>query len=304
MKIKVLLCLAVILSLSFVSRAQAQTFQVFNKNSLVSQGGVLVIKIADQLRDKNLRLYAFDELYSFNKNGFVFVGVGAEQKPGEYRVYLVEMGNEGKPVHYDFYYCRINVLEKEFGTPWYIGPVRKRTKAVQEQRMKEVAILNDAFRSANIKEDYTTGNFIRPLENNEVTDSFGTLRLYGRYDKKTKKIKIESRIPHSGVDLRAKTPLPVKAINSGTVLLTHYFPLGGTEGNLLIIDHGSGIISLYLHLSKFKVKKGEHVDKGQIVAMTGETPSGTPPHLHLMVKINGVKVDPLVFIDTINAVLY
>lgn len=288
-----------ILAFSFTAESRAGTFEVLNYNSLVHQGGVLVVRITDDLKDKDLQLFAFDELHTFNNNGLAFVGISVDHKPDRYILYLVETSEE-KHLQYDFFYTHVDVLEKDFGMPWYVGPAGRPSKTVQERRQKEELIKDDAYALADIEADYTSGTFIRPLEDVEETDSFGTLRLYGSRNRKTKKIKIERKVPHVGVDLRARTPLPVMAINSGKVLLARNFPLRGTEGNMLIIDHGSGILSLYLHLSRFRVKVGETVEKGQVVAQTGATPRGTPPHLHFMIKVHGVNVDPLEFIETMN----
>lgn len=278
----------------------AQSFEVLNRNAKIYQSGVVMVKLASHLKDKNLKLYIFDELYSFNKNNLAFIPVEVGKIPGEYKLYLVDASDGSERTQYDFYYTFIEILNKEFGTPWYAGPIRKRDKAAEGQRAKEIQIIHNAYAQANLDEDYTSGQFVTPLDNPEVTDQFGTLRLYGTYNKRTRKTKIEMKVSHGGVDLRAKTPLPVMTINSGKVLLARYFPLRGTEGNLLVIDHGSGILSLYLHLSRFKVKVGDKVKKGQVVALSGASPKGTPPHLHLMVKIHGVNVDPLAFINDFN----
>ncbi|MDO8591224.1 MAG: M23 family metallopeptidase [bacterium] len=297
-KIVAVFIVAIILPLS----AYAGTFEVLNHNSKVNQGGILIVKIADELKDKNLQLCVFDELYSFNKNGLVFIGINVEQKSDRYILYLMETRDQ-KQVQYDFYYTHVEILKKEFGPPWYAGAVPKPNKAIEGQRKKEATIKQKAYDSANTAEDYTEGQFILPFDSVTINDAFGTPRLYGHKNRKTKKIKIKRQVSHAGVDLKAQTPLPVKAINSGKVLLARNFPLRGTEGNMLIIDHGSGILSIYLHLSKFKVKVGNTVTKGQIVAITGKTPRGTPPHLHMMVKINGTNVDPLGFIETFNRYL-
>lgn len=297
MKISAIIPFLILIFL-FAAESRAGTFEVLNRNSKVYQGDVLMVKVAPDLRGKDIRLFAFDELYQFNKDGYAFIGLEVDHKPGNYILYLVEAG-EGH-IQYDFYYTHVEVLEKQFGNPWYAGPAGKPDKAVQKQRQKETLIKDAAYALANIEDDYTRGPFVRPLENLEETDSFGILRLYGSRNRKTKTIKIEKKVPHGGVDLRARTPLPVLAVNSGKVLLARNFPLRNTEGNMLIIDHGSGVLSLYLHLSKFGVKKGDFVTKGQIVAMTGATPRGTPPHLHFMVKINGTNVDPISFINDFN----
>lgn len=285
------------------SWAYAQSFEIYNQRSLVKQGEVLVVRVAPDLVGRNLGLHVFDKDYPFDENGFVFVGVDVGQKPNRYLVYLVEYQEYQKARQFDFYYTHVDVNEAVFGEPWYAGPVRKRSEAVRKQRDREQAIKNEAYRSANLFENFTTGQFEHPLSNIEITDKFGIPRLYGSRDKKTKKIKIQQTIPHGGTDLRAKTPQPVMAINSGRVLLVHNFPLSGTEGNMLIVDHGSGVISLYLHLSKFYVKAGDDVTKGDVVALTGATPRGASPHLHFMIKVHGVNVDPLAFIDTINKAL-
>lgn len=285
----------VIACLSFVDsgRAQVKSFGILNKS--VKQGDVIMIRISPQWQGPMACVSAFDKQYTPDKYGYVFIGVDVGTKPEKYPIYSVECGRS-----VGSYFEEVEVLKKDFGTPWYVGPVRMPSKAVQEHRSKDVAIMHTAYNLANKYENYTSGHFILPLKIIEETDAFGTPRLYGRYDRKNKRIRVEKEVPHGGVDLRAKTPLPVMAINSGKVLLAHYFPLRGTEGNLLVIDHGSGIISLYLHLSKFRVKAGDIVTKGQIVALTGATPRGTPPHLHLMIKVHGVNVDPISFINDFN----
>ena len=84
--------------------------------------------------------------------------------------------------------------------------------------------------------------------------------------------------PHLGLDFRVPTGTPVAAMNDGTVLLARplYF-----EGNFVVIDHGQGLLTLYLHLSEFKVKEGDQVKRGQVIALSGGTGRATGPHLHV-----------------------
>jgi murein DD-endopeptidase MepM/ murein hydrolase activator NlpD len=292
----------VCLSFASIARAQTKSFEILNQS--VQQGDVVIVRILPQWQGPMVCISAFDKQYVPNKYGYVFIGInintkptGTQKRPDKYQVYLVECG---RGVRLDRYYDETEVLKKDFGTPWYAGSVKISNKAGQERRVKDIAIMHAVYDLMNKYENYTSGHFILPLNNIETTDTFGTPRLYGRYDRKNKKIIVGKEVPHGGVDFRAKTPLPVMAINSGKVLLAHNFPLSGTEGNLLVIDHGSGIISLYLHLSKFMVKAGDVVNKGQIVALSGATPRGTPPHLHLMIKVHGTNVDPISFINNLN----
>jgi len=95
---------------------------------------------------------------------------------------------------------------------------------------------------------------------------------------------------HRGVDFRAPEGTPVHASNAGEVVLARelYY-----EGNCVVIDHGLGFMTLYMHLSKFEVTEGDHVGKDQTIALSGGTGRVTGPHLHMAVRWNGEYLDPL-----------
>ena len=99
----------------------------------------------------------------------------------------------------------------------------------------------------------------------------------------------QPRSPHSGVDLRAKEGAPVQASGDGIVAYVgeHYF-----SGKSIYLDHGMGIISMYFHLSKIQVKKGEKVALGSVIGRVGQTGRATGPHLHWGIRIKGNRVDP------------
>lgn len=98
---------------------------------------------------------------------------------------------------------------------------------------------------------------------------------------------------HGGLDQRAPAGEPVRAIAAGTVRLVRPFQL---MGNTVGIDHGQGVLSMYLHLSKFAVADGAAVNKGDVVGYVGATGRATGPHLHWSLYINGVPVNPLEWI--------
>src|SRR3989344_7792556 len=92
------------------------------------------------------------------------------------------------------------------------------------------------------------------------------------------------------------------AVNSGRVILVA--KKFRQEGNMVIVNHGLGIFSVYMHLSKFNVKEGDVVGRGQLVAWSGHTGAGVrEPHLHFGVKIHDSYVDSLRFIEIVNSVL-
>lgn len=250
----------------------------------------------------NPAISVFGKYYLPNKNGEVFIGVGARANPGKYAATLVEYGR-GVSLSNDF--TEIEVLEKNFGKPWFRN-LPKRNPKIEAQRRIEQEIKSKAYSQADPVAVYIDGKFVFPLDDIHINDDFGTPRIYATYNKKTGKwipISGISPILHGGVDLKARTDTPVKVINSGRVLLAYDFPIKGTEGKMVVVDHGSGILSFYLHLSRFKVTVGNKVAKGDIIALSGATPKGTPQHLHFIVRVNGVNVDPLKFIETINKYL-
>ena len=133
---------------------------------------------------------------------------------------------------------------------------------------------------------YIIKPFILPIKS-AITDPFGVARLFNG--------KLASY--HSGTDFRASLGSPLKAINDGVVVLAkmRYY-----AGGSVIIDHGKGVYSCYYHLSHFKVESGERVKRGQIIALSGQSGRVTGPHLHLTIKIKGISVDPMQFIDAFN----
>jgi murein DD-endopeptidase MepM/ murein hydrolase activator NlpD len=124
------------------------------------------------------------------------------------------------------------------------------------------------------------GDFLKPAEG-PASGVFGTERVFNG--------KVQSR--HLGLDYAVPSGTPVRAINAGRVVLAQqlYF-----EGGFIVIDHGLGLMSLYLHLSDFKVKPGDDVVAGQVIAASGGSGRATGPHLHLAVRWQGIYLDPAV----------
>lgn len=146
----------------------------------------------------------------------------------------------------------------------------------QKRAVKEALLLNKIWPEQTSKA--WSGKFTDPTKT-EVSQIFGVKRIMN--EKKTS--------VHRGMDFRGKTGTPVRAINSGSVVLTDDLFYGG---NTLIVDHGMGLYSVYMHLSKFTVSKGDRISKGRIIGLIGSSGRATGPHLHMSVKLNGVSVNP------------
>jgi len=116
-----------------------------------------------------------------------------------------------------------------------------------------------------------------------ISTLFGSQRVYKNG---------EAGSYHSGLDVAVPQGTPVLAPADGVVILAadHPFTL---EGNLLMVDHGMGLNSAFLHLSRITVHVGEHVRRGQTIAFSGMTGRATGPHLHWSMKWREAKIDPL-----------
>lgn len=98
---------------------------------------------------------------------------------------------------------------------------------------------------------------------------------------------------HSGLDIAAQMATPVKAPANGTVVFAGQ---GGEYGLCVILDHGNEVKSLYGHLSKIQVRQGQRIDRGTILALTGNTGRSSGPHLHYEVHVKGQAVNPRAFL--------
>ena len=97
---------------------------------------------------------------------------------------------------------------------------------------------------------------------------------------------------HTGVDIAAKTGSPIVAANDGTVIRAGW---NNAYGNVVFIDHGGGIVTVYAHNSELLVSNGAKVTRGQQISKAGSTGNSTGPHLHFEIMIDGKPLDPMEF---------
>lgn len=129
-----------------------------------------------------------------------------------------------------------------------------------------------------------TNKFIYPISGPiTITDPYGYSRQTGEYT-----------LAHKGVDLKASVGTKVIAMNKGIVRVAKTYQI---YGKTVVVDHGFGVMSFYLHLSKIKVNVGELVQQGQPIGLSGDTGYVLGPHLHLSIRINNISVDPIKFLD-------
>lgn len=162
----------------------------------------------------------------------------------------------------------------------------KPNKVANERISKELAEANAIYRKYT-KQRYWNKPFALPLDS-IITSPFGSARVFNN----------EIRSFHGGTDFRAKIGTPIHASNDGIVVISKERFLAGKS---VVIDHGEGIYSMYYHCSDLKVKVGQKVQKGQVVALSGDTGRVSGAHLHFGILVNGIQVDPIDFINKVNA---
>lgn len=153
------------------------------------------------------------------------------------------------------------------------------TPAFLARRQIELAQIDAARAIASDSEGWRQ-HFIWPARG-RVSGVFGSQRIYAG----------EPGAPHGGVDVAKPTGAVVIAPADGVVVLAAAAPFT-LEGNLLMIDHGMGLNSAFLHLSRIDVKPGEHVRQGQPIGAVGMTGRATGPHLHWGMKWQDERIDP------------
>lgn len=121
------------------------------------------------------------------------------------------------------------------------------------------------------------GAFKKPLDT-YITSQYGNQRLFNN----------KKKSQHLGTDFRARTPIPIKSAHRGKVVFAGNLFF---TGNVVVIDHGAQVYSMYGHLSKIKVKKGQIVEQHQVLGLSGATGRVSGPHLHWGVKVQGHWVD-------------
>lgn len=136
-----------------------------------------------------------------------------------------------------------------------------------------------AAQAAQSSTAYWKKGFIMPVEG-RISGNFGGQRIMNGVKKN----------PHAGMDIAAKTGTPVKAASDGIVTLAQ--PDLFYSGNVVIIDHGYGLHTIYAHLQEMKVKRGDTVSQGDIIGLVGQTGRATGPHLHWGASVNGIKFNP------------
>lgn len=202
-----------------------------------------------------------------------FVPTTPLEKPGTRTIQVIEDGRVQN----------LSVLVRDHKFPIqriYLPPTKAGLEAT-EYESKRV----EAFKALKTQQKYWKGFFIKP-NTGPVTTIYGVRRYYNG--------KFAQDYYHRGIDYGGAAGSPVVAPAAGRVALVGRVSEGfRLHGNVIGIDHGQGVTSIFMHLSRIHVKKGDFVKPGQLIGAVGSTGAATGPHLHWGLYVNGQSVDPV-----------
>jgi hypothetical protein len=207
---------------------------------------------------------------------YAIAGVDLNAPAGKYPLRLEGTGKDHASTAFTY---DVAVTEKLYPTtaltvaPGFVQPPKR-----VEPRIEEEQALKKRLFSHISPESYWLGRFASPVETG-VSGGFGAARTLNGIKKSQ----------HEGLDFHAPIGTTVRATNAGTVILARglYY-----EGNCVVVDHGDGLLTFYMHLSEIRVAEGAKVTRGQILGLSGNTGRVNGPHLHFAVRWQGLYVDP------------
>ena len=251
--------------------------EAFPRNDL-KPGGIAILPVLPANKPKPSVRYNRKPVAVIkgSTNWLAIIGISLNAKPGTHQIKISTAGHTTKIQNfrvkkYHYKTQRLTISNKN-----KVNPNKASIKRIE----KEFFIKKNL--KAHFSPDTPHLNFTMPTSGRD-SGRFGLRRILNK----------QKRSPHSGMDIAAPKGRSVKAAATGRVLFTGNLFF---TGNVVYLDHGNGLISLYAHLSKIKVKKGQTVKRGQLIGSVGSTGRVTGPHLHWSVYLNGNAVDPALFI--------
>lgn len=208
------------------------------------------------------------------------LGLDLRMTPGTYPV--VATLSDGTSVKRSLVVGKRVVVEAPLGIPEELGGDTPQAEQQLLTTLAQEGVIINSIPTSPTK--LWNGDFRLPLDPPiTITDTYGYSRLTGA-----------SSLAHKGTDFRATVGTPVYAMNSGKVA---YVGNLRNYGHVVAVDHGLGLLSIYMHLSEVLVVEGVSVEKGALIAKSGATGYVLGPHLHLTLRINNISVDPMKFVE-------
>jgi len=218
-------------------------------------------------------IYVDQKKLKVSKEGYFVFGISRDRKKN----IIISIGEDNKASQ-----VIKSVKSRKFKVQKIDGLPKRKVSPNDEdmKRIRKEGKLIAKAKNVNSDLSFFFKDFIRPVDG-ITTGVFGSQRVLNG----------KPRRPHYGIDIAAAKGTKIKNSNSGNVLLAanNLFFTGGT----IIIEHGHGLISIYSHLDKIFVKKGDFVKKGELIATVGSTGRSTGPHLDFRVNWFQTRLDPM-----------
>lgn len=245
-------------------------------------GGLAMLKLADYTAGTKVTFEGKRVAVFEHDGGWVaLAGISLKQKPGKAKFTIqypdgLSLSNTVDIAAKQYEEQRLKIKNKR-----KVNPYKKDMTRISAERVRK----NTARR--HWSEQPPEVDFAWPTEG-RISSIFGLRRFFND----------QERRPHSGLDIAAPEGTPVYAAADGVVIESGDFFF---SGNMIYVDHGSGIISLYAHLHTIDIKPGEVVKQGQQIGTVGETGRVTGPHLHFAVIANQTLIDPVLMLPARSA---
>jgi murein DD-endopeptidase MepM/ murein hydrolase activator NlpD len=276
---KIIFGILFISGISFASLSSASVMSISVSHAYPVQGDTIRIMVSGSASAPKTATLGDEtaDFFSYGGKYVAAVGLKVTAQTGWRKITIQFMDGATRAKWIDVLKKKITV--ETFTVPSKIGMTP--TELVQGLNNENAAL--DKILNTVTPQSYITGAFGLPLLNNtHITDWYGILRKMGSQE-----------FWHLGTDFASPSGSAVGAMQGGIV---RFATSTISYGNMVVVDHGEGIYSMYLHLSKILTTVGQQVKKGTVIGLVGDTGLSTGSHLHISIKVNGVSVDPLRFV--------
>lgn len=240
-------------------------------------GGVAIIELDDYTADTQI---TFNEkkttIFKHRQSWYALAGIPLQAKPGVYQFKIRQRDGSTAVNTVDVQGKKYQEQHLTIKNKRKVNPIKQDLQRISKERIRKRAAKN------HWSDAYPDVDFIWPVTG-RISSIFGLRRFFNE----------QERNPHSGLDIAAPEGTDIRTTADGTVIEAGDFFF---SGNMVYVDHGQGLISLYAHLSRIDVEPGDVLRRGDILGAVGQTGRVTGAHLHFAVMANGVLVDPLYFL--------
>lgn len=249
----------------------------FPKQAVVP-GGIVKLNLGRQPQAPVAHFQGQRVMIIKNKNQWqAIVGIPLDTQPGSLSIEFVNAAQNKHQLNFTVKQKRYREQHLKIKKKRHVTPSNKDLLRIKKEKKKILKLL-----AKWNEQSFLAGGFLLPVKG-RLSSPFGLRRFFNG----------EPRSPHKGIDIAAPEGTLMRSPAAGIVLGTgNYF----FNGNTVLVDHGQGLVTMYCHMQKFKVKPGQKLKQGGIIGTVGKTGRATGPHVHWAVFLNQTAVDPTLFL--------